>query len=992
MAKMRENTPVYITLSNINSLFKVNNSRTRLELDQLLIGPAFDDYYAIGKIGKSSMDRIRLCVTKNQDEEYSQSYNAAERVYRSFFKKNGDKYEKRRELWSHIFEAWKTRLAKGCPGYSAQVTQFLQDAVLRESQERSILKIRAYLDKYEKATETGDKAKLLTVLTLLSITRSYWGEIDFKDILPEDYDKSPVFLPEEDPLQQAKGLFKQRQYQKAIDKLNDLVQIENENGEDETIENLKKSKGEAFYLLSEIYRELRCQYKKEQIQYQQYTDEIKTSLRGAIANQHVPSMLEAAREYFTVQESSVFEVDASRCIELSKSIITANAESDECGEAFWMLYCLEPDDEKAEEYLQKSASYSYPKAVKKWTEKHTVSLVQTLKQSTDTTTGLFYINDTNLYSDLICKTAAKGWRKCKFPLCQTISDVRCEKAQINLNGLQRYFLVSDDFNQNLKELLHLLQLVKDNSPYLADNQIEFFIRGIEDEIAPFIDTALAGISICIPVHLLDDNKLAARVLAKHPLFYPIRKLGNHKPSSLNFIVVGNTPCCEWVLREAFWMLTFRNRNIRTKITIIAPDSDKVIARLKFKCPDMDNGKLSGSFPEMDPVPCDFNTIGIVTEIEKRMNGENAYLVIDTGLGTFNAALAIKIREIAIRRYIQLSDDELNKEFPVIAFRCQDPDIANLTHRSIVLNESFGYKWFNNYALIPFGSAEQNYHWDALTNNLFERLGLNVHLQYYRDQALLKGNAAEYDKKYKDAEKAFWARSYNRDSSIAVAMSLPYRMYQCSLDDKPILPIGLDPLENRPLSILDDDSFFSEDALKSYSIKFKEAGVKAAEASGKKSGGWETAEYQKKYKIRVSANYPSEKQGIFLDESNNLCRYSIEDDTESELYQLAEWEHNRWIRFMISRGWTIAEIRHMKLYYQEENKRQQLYIGKMHPCIVPYEKISKVDKAWNALTGKLGSFKENDISAIQMTERVLDMEWTKTRDAYLKTKEVEQSER
>ena len=109
------------------------------------------------------------------------------------------------------------------------------------------------------------------------------------------------------------------------------------------------------------------------------------------------------------------------------------------------------------------------------------------------------------------------------------------------------------------------------------------------------------------------------------------------------------------------------------------------------------------------------------------------------------------------------------------------------------------------------------------------------------------------------------------------------------------------------------------------------------------------------------------------------------DPESELYHLASWEHTRWNRFMISRGWTQARIQEMKLYFETGNKRQQLFIGKMHPCITDFDRLPSVDSAWQTLTGKEKDFRLNDISSIQMTEHILGLEWTLAARKYFQQK-------
>lgn len=1016
----KEVTPVCISLGNIVKFYRTKKQPlgdVSIADKELLGEEAWNDFYLTAN-------------TNQRDASYykrDQGYTGAERIFSTYFDQIGSKYDKRKDLKKTIYSAWLKRVKESLPQYEEKIQDFLEDGVLRNSEEESVVKFRNYLNKFARATKPKERAELLTALTLLSITRKFWGKIKPEDILPENPDRDPDVEIQIDDFKAAKELISKKKYNEAIKLLRPLIKYKAEEGTVERIEQLKN--GYINYLISKAYRGLRKVAGQDSVAFQQYTDDLRDSLNEAKDCHYIPAMLEIARDYFSVREDSVYDVDIPACMELCREIISDNAKFEaggetfgkECGEAFWMMYFHEKDDKKAEEYLQKSAFYSYHKAVAEWTEKHEVSLVQSLKKSTDTTTGCYYINADNIYSSIIKKTSAKGWTRCDYPLNQESFSSESDAPIIDLKGLQKYFLVSDNFDKNLGELLQLLQVVKNNVSKLNDKQIEFYIRGIEDEIYPFIDTALARISICVPVHILDDNKLSARVLAKHPLFYPIRKLRSKKSSSLNLVVIGNTPCCEWIVREAFWMMTFRNKNIQAKITLISPDPDDFEKKLKFKCQDLDKGKSVGNLLEIEKIQCELNNVDLITYLKPYAASEKTYMVVDTGTDTFNASLAIKIKETIIREYIENSDDELNKEFPIVAFRCTDPDISNLTRRSIVLNEVHGYKWFNNYTLIPFGSADQNYTWNELTDNLFERLGLNVHLQYYKNPVLLDPTSPDYDKEFRGAEKAFWDRSYNRDSSIAVAMSIPYRLYQCSLTDteSPILPIGPDPLENKPLSILDGSSFMSIDAFDAYAIKFREAGRRAAEKSHearinvsneatkseasrnsyelcmKKAGevleesrcGWHNAKYQQPFCAPVSGYHESVKKGIFT-KGNYLYQYIMEDDTESELYQLAEWEHNRWIRFMISRGWTLAKIKSMKLYHSEENKRQQLYIGKMHPCMVPYEAIHEVDKAWSSLIDKPYSFKENDIFAIQMTEQILNMEWTKIRENYLNPNEIE----
>lgn len=967
MSDMLEEAPITITMRNINKLFDTKDGTSLVDLDRALLGIAFEDYYEY--VGDAFWTRIRLCVTQNQRKTYPQSYRAAERVYNAFFTIDGGKHQKAQELRSHIFSAWQKRLENTCSGYSKAIQYFMSDNTLRSSQADSVKEFRAFLDMYQTADDINDKSDLLTVFTLLSITRGKWNLLSPEDILPKAYqERKPITKSskENNPYTQAKKLYEKKNYSGAIGLLENLGKTHVEVTDNEKIEEYRRFNSKVFYLLSSAYRKQREKYNTKDPKYLELTNDIQYALEEAIHNNCVKAMLEAARDFFNGHPNAVFDENHDDCIKLCQKIINTDYEAKECGEAFWMLYCLEEDKKAAAEYLKKSAAYSYPKAVKEWNEREAVSLIHVIGKSSDDSDGVFYLNDRNLCSELIYKTAPKNWERKKYPFDQNGTDNDSEPAlEINLSGQQKYFLISDNYNRNLKELLHLLQVIKESSTPITDKQIEFFIRGNEDEISPFIDTVLARIPNCIPVHILDDNKMSARVLAQHPLFYSIRNLRKDKPAHLNFVVIGNTPCCEWLIREASWMLTFRNPNITAKIIVLAPDAEKVIDKIHFQCPGIKTyNKSKNSFLEIKPLPCDFQSSDLISKVENITNGGNAYYVIDTASDTLNAALAIKVREVTIREKIRVSDDELVPEFPVVAFHCQDPDIANLTHRSIVINESFGYEWFNNYALIPFGSAAQQYHWNALTDNILDKLSLNVHLQYYLNKDFdIPSNPDTYESLYSDALKSFWRRTYNRDSCMAVAMSLPYRLYQGLIKEKPILPVGPDPLNHERLNILDDDTFYSEEARNAYSFWVKES-------------NWATAQYMHEIEQRHQTPYKVWSEIV------------VEENPESEIYQLAEWEHKRWNNFMISRGWTSAEINQMKLYFEEGNKRQQLYIGRMHPCIIPFDKISTLDNAWNSLIHNEQSFKQSDISTIRMTEHILELKWTKAAEEYFKSKKSE----
>lgn len=916
----KETASITIVYGKVSKLLRKTKLPTSDAIDQKLLGEDFCKVLYGNVSSPASKNKIRNYINNGTGTVHNQAVHSAERIYDFYFAREFS--EDLVTVRARIYETWKNKFQSNCPDdYRASVTDFLRDSAWN-SDFPSVNELKSFLGRFCYSQAPEDRAEFMTVLTLLSVTRGWWDKIDPQKILPANYAVLKQSEEEKDFENAQKLLYKEKKYAEAANKLESLLP------KPTTIWKEKRKtsslpKGELFYHLVQAYRGIQNGLSKMDSEYQKYTKEIDHALRQSAKEKYIPAMLETAKHFFSQGETAECKASCHRLIE-------ADSEARECGEAYWLLYSLEePDSEEANLYLCKSSSYSYPAAVKKWNENNPVSLTRVIKRTeTVSSSGLYYVNAENIYSQMIEKTAPETWKKQDFS--------GQKEDAISSDQSQKYFLISDDFHQNLKDLLCLLQAVKElpmeesNGTTVSNMPFEFFIRGHEEEISPLVDTALTRIANhLIPVHILDDAKRSARILAQHPLFYSVRNLEPQSSAYLNFVVVGDTDCCEWLIREAFWMLTFRNSKITTAISVLAPKAKEMVERLKFHCPNI----TQKGFPTITPISCDYESSNFMEEINRILGNGFTYCAIDTASDIQNMALAIKMREITIRKTLQDSKENFEPEFPIIVFRCQDPDIANLSRHSTVINEDFGFDWFNHYGIIPFGGIDQQYHWSSLTDNLLEKLGLNVHLQYYFDTDFDISSESEEDKKqYREALRTFYQRTYNRDSSIAVAMSLPYRLYQGIKDGKHILPIRSDS-SNSKINILNSDMFFSAESRKIY--------IDSVE-----SAGWETAP------------------------DTDL------DNPRSEFYQLSEWEHNRWNRFMISRGWKPATLPQMRSYHKKGNKRQQLYIAKMHPCIREFEQLTSVDKTWKELSGKDSSFQKNDSSSIQNTRDILKMKWTR----------------
>ena len=946
---MREKAPVRITYGNLMKIYrKVSGPfEDGADPDQSLLGKeCCEMLFGKTRVGSPSRNKIRNCVTQNQKEEYQQAYNQYGEIFKHYFKPSPSDVNPGSDanaLYLHIKKAWEECFKReNYSDYAEDLKNFLEDYVLQEGSFESVSHFRQYIKDYEEIGTVSDRAFLFALLTILSLTRPFWNELPWKALIPADALRGMPARPGslEKKLEEAEELFKKEKYEDALDLLENLEIYHKEEQGFEGV--LKVFNGKVHLLRYKIQRKRMGTLNNSGYELENLRTGARNELEEAITDKNIEAMLIAAREYASGEADALFERNEKKCCELCRLIIAENPEAaEECGEAAWMLYQMD-DSEDEEEYLKKAAlDYDYPKAVRVYREKISVSLVSTLQASSQKDQGFYWMNEENLCSEIIRQSAPARWKEISV-------SVQEWKNSIYSKGLYRFFLISDDPERNLRELLRLLQCVKDTPTDNDRLRFEFYIRGQEEKVAAFVDTALSRIEDrIIPVHILDDDRMAARVLSKHPVFFPIRGLGEDEGALLKLIVVGSTLGCEWIVREAFWMLTFRNKNVRVQILLIAPDAGKTLNRLYFKCPGLkEKTEREETKLKIEKVETEYDTPEFVNRVEEILKDGSAYFVVDTGSDLDNMNLAVRIRECSIRKMVK-DRNKNNNALPVIVFRCKDSDIANLSCNTVVINENDGNRWYNNYRLIPYGRIDRNYHWDILTDDILEKLSLNIHLQYY-----LREDSGDTEGLRNDCRKAlmdYYRRSYNRDSSMSVAMSLPYRFYQGILNGRRILPPA-------PVRILDENAFYSEEAIDHY--------VKQVDAAG-----WETSEFAEWTEIIRSTSYENKK----VKEMRLL--------EDSEVYQMAEWEQDRWQKFMISRGWIRAGAGDMEYYYDAGNESQQLYIGRMHPCLEAYADLEKTDRKYMKLSSKKKDFQMVNITAIRRTKEILELRWLqKAREA------------
>lgn len=470
----------------------------------------------------------------------------------------------------------------------------------------------------------------------------------------------------------------------------------------------------------------------------------------------------------------------------------------------------------------------------------------------------------------------------------------------------RYLLLDDNIDKNFNDFLVILNSIKawkskneeSTLIYNADiwKNTQIFLRTKEEKYSALIDTAIKHMDgISFPIYIIDDEKWAAQtLLAQHPFYYPIRTMTikhlkeNNNTINLNILSI-NDDLANWLVREAFWLSCFIYTKLTINLNIFSPEAEKIESRLRFDCkgmwgklPDSEyTSKININFSnDFD----DFNSDKLIAVLQSNScfkDSDFNYYIINTGNDISNINLGIKLRELTISHIIK-SDSKINKiDLPIITFKCEDPDYAHLTESMVVQMEEHGDSWYNNYSLIPFGRLTDRYSYDNLSGGYFEKMALSTHLQYYGVDPIL--NTDENKILRADAIESYFSRCYNRDSSMAVALSMPYRLFQTTTYSGPghvdhIIPTGW--------NITNPFAYINSSSINEMATSFEK-----------------------------------------------MCNLS----------SLVLYEHARWTRWIISRGWTYTSPEETIEYMTEGNPKHQLYISKQHSCICSMDELKELSK-------------------------------------------------
>lgn len=497
----------------------------------------------------------------------------------------------------------------------------------------------------------------------------------------------------------------------------------------------------------------------------------------------------------------------------------------------------------------------------------------------------------------------------------------------------RFILINADPSRNIEDALriidnvHRLQTLGQWDASLSEN-LEIILRCPEAEAASVLDTACSYLDkdeAPVKIYLIDDHKRSAdHLFARYPLFYPLTSSRNTTATAeLALIIVSDnkdTAYTLWLIRDAFWMLPQRSPEIGSRIMVISPYASEIAESVTYECPGFAAfshmvDKYGNSAAMDDPIDINIKDIafpqiyyyaiapntrawtaairtilaGRISAADKDRQDILPYIVVDAESDLQAMSTGQKIREIMIRDAVEaVRLERYSPDAAVVAIRTNHPDYAGLIKDLIVPKETeHDWRFFTDYRFITFGSIKDLYSWDQLTGGEIEFMAQCMHLQYCN-------GSAGHDFQAPAAQTDLWSyyyRLYNRSSSYAAAMSLPYRLFHA----------GIYP---STWVIANDDDIY-----------WKEAGRKAL------AGRFNQSRFPRQDDI---AEYKNHK------------REPIED--EDLIWRLARYEHTRWCCYMLSMGWLPSDIKRTEHYIDQGVSRQNLQIARLHACLCSWDEL------------------------------------------------------
>lgn len=322
----------------------------------------------------------------------------------------------------------------------------------------------------------------------------------------------------------------------------------------------------------------------------------------------------------------------------------------------------------------------------------------------------------------------------------------------------RFYQMATSEDQNVQKASVLLQWQEDLQKKEVGNEKKN-TRCVE--IFAFIGTKSKALIVediphkYVKLRIIDEiSLLCNNLFMERPLY---TGLGEKKKISVMIVGCGKTGM--QMIKTAVWCGQLENYALEINVfdKNVDPITRKNMAReeLFAACPELNLPEYNIRFYNSDATCHEFESMVV------QNCADTTYVVLAMKDDDLNIETAIRLRGLFLR------SDEVCHATPVINARVRnDVKLKNLSSNSAYLQKR---------QIFTFGSVEELFDIDVLMNSELERIAFMVHLHYYGVLHL-----EENHEDYVGAVAALEAKEYNRNSSMANALHIQYKLFDCGL--------------------------------------------------------------------------------------------------------------------------------------------------------------------------------------------------------------------
>jgi len=487
--------------------------------------------------------------------------------------------------------------------------------------------------------------------------------------------------------------------------------------------------------------------------------------------------------------------------------------------------------------------------------------------------------------------------------------------------------------------------------YLFSDRVRIYVLAEEDYAGPLFDSACSRLGdFYLPLYLCDPAKLvSAELLDRLPLFLPCledRDWHRHPVLPMHVAVFGDHPGIVQLCRDILAAAQIEDPDrFPFSLTVIGENAEDLEEAFAAACPGIMDPPVGCAvqaplFISMKPESRAFQNLLRETgnlSGDPSLDSEDgretirrirtaSYLIVYTKEEKRNLTLAMYLREW------YLKTDRTFRRLPLIACYCRSAAAAGQLDTLSPGGEASGNAWFNNYRIRGFGREDRLYSYSGLIEDRLEECALRSHFSYY--------TFTEREDRFR-AEHDYFAKSYNRDSSRMNALSIPYRLFSAGI----AFADGHDYAEDVSRDGLADrfDRWLAAEELAGPEDPQPEtafsAGPEVSQPETAFSAGPGTCDRNGETRPGLSPRVAALASGMVGKDEKSLAG-AAQEERRNRLERMAVYEHGRWVRSMLSRGWLPASVDQMLAYIQRGSSRHQLYIAKLHPFLCSWDRLGE----------------------------------------------------